>query len=182
MRLLVVIDYQLDFIIGPLGSRAAKDIYKNVRDKVYSYNGEDDYVIFTRDTHYAELYPQSYEGKHLPIPHCILNTEGWQLAYGLYDEENDHHLIINKSTFGWPYWEDTIQYNIGKTPDSIEVIGVCTDICVISNVLALHSMYEEIDISVDASCCAGTSEEMHKAALAVMKSCQIEVTNENNNL
>lgn len=178
MRLLIVVDYQKDFITGPLGSTKAKDIYKKICDKVYSYNGEDDYVIFTRDTHYAGFYAATYEGQHLPILHCVEGTDGWQIPDTLYDEENDHHFVINKSTFGWPFWEATINDLIGIEPDVIEIIGVCTDICVVTNALMLHTIYSEAEISVDAACCAGTSDEAHKAALTVMKSCQIVITNE----
>ena len=177
MRLLVVIDYQHDFVDGSLGSKAAKDIYRNVADKIdeYSYD-EDAYVVFTRDTHSASLYHYSQEGAFLPVLHCVYATKGWEIMDGLFDEENDHHIVFDKSTFGWPYWQDTLYDLIGIVPDTIEVIGVCTDICVVSNALALKACFPEAEMFVDAKCCAGTSEEAHKAALTVMKSCQIKVT------
>ena len=180
MRLLVVVDYQHDFVDGALGSKAAQDIYNKVAAKINEYSEDDDYVIFTRDTHLAGSYLYTNEGQHLPIPHCIYETKGWELMDDLYDEENPNHHIVNKHTFGFNWWWEAIDEFIDgiSNPDVIEVIGVCTDICVISNALVLKSLYPEAQFYVDAACCAGTSEEAHKAALTVMKSCQIDITNE----
>lgn len=113
---------------------------------------------------------ETYEGKHLPVTHCVKNTVGWQISDRLdFDIEND--ILIDKPTFGWLNWKD-----FGF--ESVEVCGLCTDICVVSNALIIRANYPEIDITVDASCCAGVTPDTHNAALATMKMCQIEVIGE----
>lgn len=182
-RTLIVIDMQNDFVTGPLGTEEARAIVPNIKAKIDEYIKNGDEVIFTRDTH-DEDYLNTNEGKHLPVPHCIYDTEGWQVISELDIPECEH---IEKFTFGWPHWwinneqvfddsEDTSSFF--RDMIEIELVGVCTDICVVSNALILKSMYPRAKITVDASCCAGVTPETHKAALTVMKSCQIEVVNE----
>ena len=169
-RVLVVVDMQNDFVNGCLGSEEARGILPKVKEKISEYRKNGDIVIFTRDTH-GENYLQSQEGKYLPVPHCIYGTDGWEIVEGLDVGECQY---IDKPNFGWPHWE-TMGFD---DKDGIELIGVCTDICVVSNALILKAMYPEIPITVDASCCAGVTPENHRAALLTMKSCQIDVINE----
>lgn len=164
-RVLIVIDMQNDFVTGALGSKEAQAIVPGVQAKIKAYADRGDRVIFTRDTH-GEDYLDTPEGKKLPIKHCIKDTEGWQIVPGL---ETGNCEYINKPTFGWLGWDD-----LGET-DEIELIGVCTDICVVSNALILKAKYPNAVISVDAGCCAGVTPEKHEAALETMRSCQIDV-------
>ena len=168
-KTLIVVDMQNDFIDGALGTKEAQDIVPNVAKKIKEYKENGYNVIFTRDTH-STNYLETYEGKHLPVVHCVKNTVGWQISDKLdFDIEND--VLIDKPTFGWLNWKD---FDF----ESVELVGLCTDICVISNALIIRSNYPEIDITVDASCCAGVTPDTHKAALATMKMCQIEVIGE----
>lgn len=168
---LIVVDMQNDFIDGTLGTKEAQAIVSNVAKKIKEYKDAGKQVIFTRDTH-SENYLEIYEGKHLPVTHCVKNTIGWQISDKLdFDIEND--ILIDKPTFGWLNWKD-----FGF--ESVEICGLCTDICVVSNALIIRANYPEIDITIDASCCAGVTPDTHKAALATMKMCQIEVIGENN--
>lgn len=172
MKTLIVIDMQNDFITGPLGTPEAQAIVPRVKAKIEECRKRGDQIIFTRDTHY-DSYLLTLEGKHLPVKHCILDTEGWQIVPGLW-RSDDH--AVRKYGFGYDEWDDAIHEL--DFADSIELIGVCTDICVVSNALILKSYYRHIEITVDASCCAGTTPENHKAALQVMKCCQINVIGE----
>ncbi len=167
-KVLIVVDMQNDFVTGTLGSKEAQAILPNVKSKIKEYADRGDRIIFTRDTH-GDNYLETPEGKKLPVKHCIENTEGWQVVADLVTEPCEY---VNKPTFGWLSWDD-----FGEK-DEIELIGVCTDICVVSNALILKARYPEAAISVDASCCAGVTPEKHKAALETMKSCQIDVYNE----
>ena len=169
MQTLIVVDMQNDFIDGSLGTKEAQEIVKNVNNKINQYRAGGNDIIFTRDTHHTN-YLETYEGKHLPVVHCVKNTDGWQISDKLdFDIEND--VLIDKPTFGWLNWKD---FDF----ESVEICGLCTDICVISNALIIRANYPEIDITVDASCCAGVTPETHKAALETMKMCQIEVIGE----
>ena len=168
-RVLIVVDMQNDFVNGCLGSEDACRILPNVKEKISEYQKNGDTIIFTRDTH-DENYLQSQEGKYLPVPHCIYGTDGWHIVDGLEVEKSQY---IDKPNFGWIHW-DTKNFD---DKDEIELIGVCTDICVVSNALILKAMYPETHIMVDASCCAGVTPESHRAALLTMKSCQIDVMN-----
>jgi nicotinamidase-related amidase len=175
MKILLVIDGQHDFIYGVLGTPEAVSIMPNMCKKISTYkNTSDGLVIYTRDTH-KDDYLSTQEGKLLPIPHCIYGTKGWQITDGLFQEGS---FIVDKTTFGSTWLPQYIMSNYRGQIDSIELIGVCTDICVVSNALILKAYFPEVPIIVDASCCAGTSIEAHKAALTVMKSCQVEVINE----
>ena len=164
MKTLIVIDMQNDFIDGSLGTAEAVAIVPKVKEKIAAYQKEGAQIIFTRDTH-GEDYLQTSEGKHLPVVHCIEDTKGWEIAEGLYVEGAD---IINKPSFGYTGWGD-------YTFDEIEIIGLCTDICVVSNALILKALFPEVKITVDSSCCAGVTPESHEAALTTMKMCQIEM-------
>lgn len=169
MKTLIVVDMQNDFISGPLGTPEAKAIVPNVKNKIEKSIENKQRVIFTRDTHNSH-YWKTHEGKLLPVMHCIEGTPGWCVCNEVEKIECRH---INKRTFGYQHWayEDDFE-------EDIEIIGVCTDICVVSNALILRALYPELNITVDASCCAGTTPENHKAALQVMKCCQINVIGE----
>lgn len=167
-KVLIVIDMQNDFVTGSLGNKEAQAIIPNIKAKIKEYAERGDRIIFTRDTH-TESYLNTPEGKKLPVKHCIKNTDGWQIVSGL---ETENCEYIDKPTFGWLNWKGF------GADDEIELIGVCTDICVVSNALILKAKYPEAAISVDASCCAGVTPEKHNAALETMKSCQIDVCGE----
>lgn len=167
-KTLIVIDMQNDFIDGSLGTKEAQAIVPNVKKKIEEYRARGDEIIFTRDTHQND-YLNTNEGKHLPVEHCIEGTYGWQIADGL---EVEHCLYIDKPTFGW------VHYKYYHSFEEVELVGLCTDICVVSNALILKAQFPEINITVDASCCAGVTPESHKAALTTMKMCQINVIGE----
>ena len=171
MKTLIVIDMQNDFVTGVLGSKEAVAVLPNVKKKIDAYMVAGDEVIFTRDTH-EENYLETNEGRHLPVPHCVKGTEGWQVVKEIDCPDCKH---IDKPNFGYIHWSE--QFKDSRI-SGIEIIGVCTDICVISNALILKAVFPEIDISVDASCCAGVTPATHKAALTAMKSCQIRVIGE----
>lgn len=185
MKVLVVVDCQNDFIDGVLGSKEAQEAVPNIIEKLKNVN-EDTCVIFTRDTHWDAHYLDTLEGKMLPVKHCIFNTPGWEInekiAVAL--PNGIGRAALDKETFGSmdlmdlirefeeEYWDQT---GSETTLDEIELIGFCTDICVISNALALRMARPNTRIRVDKSCCAGTTIMNHLSALDVMKSCQIEV-------
>lgn len=168
-KTLIVIDMQNDFIDGSLGTKEAQNIVPNVVNKIKEYRKNGDEVIFTRDTHPSN-YLETYEGKHLPVVHCVKGTIGWQISDKL-DFDIDNDVVIDKPTFGWTHWDD---FEFAE----VEVCGLCSDICVISNALIIRANYPNINITVDANCCAGVTLETHKAALETMKMCQINVIGE----
>lgn len=172
MKVLIVVDMQNDFIDGALGTPDAVAIVPNVKKKIAEYVENGNEVVFTQDTHFSD-YLETHEGKLLPVSHCIFNTHGFEIPEDINIKSCDH---IYKCAFGWN-WALTKEDDYTDWHD-IEIIGLCTDICVISNALILRSIYREADITVDASCCAGTTPERHKAALEVMKSCQINIIGE----
>lgn len=163
-KTLIVIDMQKDFINGALGTKEAEAIVGNVKKKIELYRKNGDEIIFTRDTHQPD-YMQTNEGKHLPVEHCIEGTDGWQIPVEL---EVPGAIYINKPSFGYLNWAD---YQL----EDVELIGLCTDICVVSNALIIKAVYPEIRVRVDARCCAGVTPESHQAALTTMKMCQVEV-------
>jgi nicotinamidase-related amidase len=171
-ELLVVVDMQKDFVDGALANPNAQAIVPAVTEFVK--NWKDD-IVFTRDTHEAD-YMDTLEGKKLPVPHCIYGTPGWELdaAVGEVVEEIPHYKV-QKYTFG----STTLPHLMTEVADgedfSVELIGLCTDICVVSNALILKAHFPEAPISVDASCCAGVTPALHEAALTTMKSCQIDI-------
>ena len=163
-KTLIVVDMQNDFISMALGTPEAVAIVPAVKEKIQSYVNRGDAVIFTRDTHERD-YLQTAEGKKLPVEHCIRGTEGWQIAPGLYVPGS---RIIDKPNFGWPHWDE-------EQLEDVELIGLCTDICVVSNALIIKALHPEARVTVDARCCAGVTVESHKAALKTMQMCQIDV-------
>ena len=170
-NLLIVVDMQNDFIDGALGTQEAVAILPKVKNKIETFGGK---VIFTRDTH-TEDYMNTAEGKNLPVPHCIKNTNGWQIADSLLPYAKDA-LIIDKPTFGSLALAEYLQSENQADPiASITLVGLCTDICVISNAMLIKAALPEVAILVDASCCAGVSPESHDRALAAMQVCQIQV-------
>lgn len=170
-KVLIVIDMQNDFINGALGTKEAVSIIPNVKKKIVEYLDRGDEVIFTRDTHYDDYFSTN-EGKCLPIEHCKVGTYGWHIHEELDDGSCEH---IDKPTFGYRFWDRYTARNFGE----IEVVGVCSDICILANCIILKTFFPESHISVDASCCAGTSPQKHAEAMSVLKSCQISVVNEN---
>lgn len=163
-KTLIVVDMQNDFIDMALGTKEAVAIVPNVKKKIEEYIKNGDEVIFTRDTHH-DNYLDTAEGKKLPVVHCIEGSKGWQIADGLYVEGCE---IVDKPNFGWPNWNK-------KSFEEVELIGLCTDICVVSNALIIKAQFPEIKVSVDSSCCAGVTPESHEAALTTMKFCQVDV-------
>lgn len=175
-KILVVVDMQKDFVDGALGSKESMAIIDNVVKKINEFNDE---IIVTYDTH-LNNYMSTREGKYLPIPHCIYYTEGWEL-----DEKVENALIgkdvttFEKNTFGSVELIDYFKNIIFDEKDvEVTLIGLCTDICVVSNAILLKAYFPEMNIIVDASCCAGVTSESHKAALLTMKMCQIDIINE----
>ena len=172
MKILIVVDMQHDFVDGALGSDAAKAIVPHVLSKIEAYESEKNPVIFTRDTH-QENYLTTQEGRNLPVPHCIQGTPGWQILENLHSQ---HHAKVDKVTFGSSELPQVLAQTYDEQKmESIELIGLCTDICVISNAMVLKAFFPEVPIVVDSSCCAGVTEESHRNALEAMKVCQIQV-------
>jgi nicotinamidase-related amidase len=165
---------QNDFIDGVLGTPEAQAIVEKVKEKISEYKKNGSCIIYTRDTHTSE-YLKTNEGKNLPVEHCIENTHGWCIADGLFDLDYPNSIIINKPTFGYNDWDLYSKY---LEKGEIELVGLCTDICVVSNALILKAKFPETTISVDARCCAGVTPEKHNATLEVMRSCQIKVIGE----
>lgn len=178
MKLLIVVDMQIDFISGVLGTPEAQAIVPNVKKKVLEYEKNRDTILYTRDTH-NDNYLDTQEGKKLPVPHCIYGTEGWRIHPSVYTP--CYSDTVDKFSFGM--WDIGNVVNSiarrrgrrGETLESIELVGLCTDICVISNAMILKAYFPEIPISVDSSCCAGVTPASHNNALEAMKMCQIEV-------
>lgn len=170
-KYLLVVDVQNDFVTGSLGSEDAQAVLENICRKVESFDGV---VLFTRDTHKTD-YLNTQEGKYLPVEHCIEGTKGWELVKRLNTFARDHDCVIyDKPSFGNMYLGTDIKslYKL-KAIESIEVIGLDTDICVISNALLIKTFVPELPVYVDPSCCAGSTRERHNEAIDVMKSCQI---------
>ncbi len=172
MKILIVVDMQNDFIDGALGTKEAETIVKNVEDKIHKYKEENQLVLFTRDTH-EEDYLKTREGKYLPVVHCIKGSKGWQIKEGL-AAPND--VVVDKPTFGSLELVEKIKLLMKNTKiEAIELIGLCTDICVISNAMICKAAFPEVDIIVDSGCCAGVTPESHHTALEAMKMCQIVI-------
>ena len=178
-KILIVVDMQNDFITGSLGTKEAVGILPEVLKKIREYDLNDIYV--TRDTHQAD-YLSTNEGRHLPVEHCIENSWGWELQDDVKNAVKGA-VIVDKPTFGSTeliamlsrvYDELPASAN-GTKELSIELIGLCTDICVVSNALLLKAQMPEITIRVDSNCCAGVTPESHEAALTTMRMCQIEI-------
>lgn len=168
---LIVVDMQKDFVDGSLGTAEAVAIVPAVKARIEKAAAFGEKILFTRDTH-EENYMETQEGKNLPVPHCIRGTVGWEIIpeLSVYAETN---IIFDKPTFGSQKLGEYLasQQDVGK----ITVIGLCTDICVISNALLIKAFLPEVPIVVEKKCCAGVTPESHERALAAMQSCQIQV-------
>jgi nicotinamidase/pyrazinamidase len=172
-NILIVVDMQKDFIDGALGTKEAVSIVPKVYEKIKGFVGE---VIFTRDTH-LENYMETQEGRNLPVKHCVKNTDGWQICSQL--RELCTGEIVDKPTFGSEKLGLMLkEMNENEKIEKITLVGLCTDICVISNALLIKAFLPETEIAVDASCCAGVTPESHENALKAMKMCQIKIENE----
>ena len=164
-RTLIVVDMQNDFVDGALGTAEAVAILPDVKKKIAEYVERGDEVIYTRDTH-QKGYLQTNEGKHLPVEHCIEGTSGWEIAPDVYVEGCE---IVDKPSFGYTGWS-------GRDFEEVELIGLCTDICVISNALIIKAFYPEIPVRVDSKCCAGVTPESHESSLITMRMCQVDMS------
>ena len=185
MRVLVIVDAQVDFVSGSLGSISAQSIIPHMRETIKEYADGNTLILFTKDTHYTD-YEYTLEGYKLPIKHCQYMTPGWSLVkeissladgycnFLIYSDDTVVHSRIFKETFGSIKLMEILK-KYEKDITDIIFMGFCTDICVVSNVLLARTYFPNIPISIDASCCAGTTLDKHLAALEVMKSCQIEI-------
>ena len=170
-RLLVVVDMQNDFIDGSLGTKEAEAIVDNVVKVIGTYDPKD--IFATRDTH-PENYLETQEGRNLPVVHCVKNTPGWELnekvAAALRDAK-----VIDKPTFGSRALAEELEAIAAKEEIEVTLVGLCTDICVVSNALLIKAYLPEIPVKVVASCCAGVTPASHEAALTTMQMCQVKI-------
>ena len=169
-HILVVVDIQKDFVDGSLGTDEAMKIVPTVVDEIENFDGD---VVFTLDTH-SSIYLETQEGKNLPVPHCIKGTDGWRLDKNI-EPLSLGRRIFEKPTFGSV---ELANFVADGDYDDISLIGLCTDICVVSNALLMIANFLETKVSVDASCCAGVTVDTHNASLPTMKMCQINVVGE----
>ncbi len=167
-KLLLVIDMQNDFVTGTLGSKDAENIVSNVQAKVKEYKENDYSIIFTRDTHF-DNYLETQEGKNLPVVHCVKGTEGHEIIKEL---DTNGYEIFDKPSFGSLELSEKIAID---EYDEVELCGLCTDICVVSNAIILKAKLPETKVSVDPKCCAGVTVESHNAAITTMKMCQVNI-------
>ena len=179
MDVLIVVDMQKDFVDHALGTPEAVEIVPAVAEKIRQYRARGGAVIATRDTH-PENYLNTQEGKFLPVIHCVKGTEGWELDDEIAAALGPDAIILDKPTFGCTelvklMGEFAAEY--GEENVNTEIVGLCTDICVVSNALLLKAFYHEMPICLDARCCAGVTPEKHAAALETMASCQIRIVN-----
>ncbi len=175
-NILIVVDMQNDFVDGALGTKEAISIIQNVVDKIEHFDGD---IIVTYDTH-GENYLQTSEGEKLPVEHCIKGTEGFELNSDILSALGKKSFTkVEKPTFGSVDLPEIIKNLAGDENFTLELVGLCTDICVVSNALLLKAHFPETDITVDASCCAGVTPGSHASALLTMKMCQINVINDN---
>lgn len=171
-NILIVVDMQNDFVDGSLGTKEALAVVDSVVSKIWNFNGE---IIATLDTH-GHNYLETAEGKKLPVSHCIRMTHGWMLNEKVREAlAEKNYRVIEKNTFGSKKLVKEIKKAAKADEITIEIIGLCTDICVVSNALLLKAYFPEIKICVDAGCCAGVTPQSHQAALETMKMCQIDV-------
>lgn len=172
-RYLIVVDMQNDFISGSLGTSEAQRIVPAAAEKIRSFDGA---IFATLDTHGPD-YLKTAEGRKLPVEHCIRGTWGWELNDAVAEALREKDFtVVEKPTFGSVRLPQLIAEDAGDEDFTIELIGLCTDICVVSNTLLLKAHFPEMQIAVDAACCAGVTPEAHDAALNTMRSCQIDVT------
>jgi len=171
-KLLIVVDMQKDFVDGALGSGEACAIVENVVRKIEAFDGD---ILVTYDTH-EENYMHTQEGKYLPVPHCIRGTPGWELDAKVQAAlDKREYMAFEKPTFGSTALPEYIRDHYDPARIEIELIGLCTDICVVSNALLLKANFPDTQVSVDAACCAGVTVESHNAALLTMKMCQVAI-------
>ena len=182
-KFLIVVDMQNDFIDGSLGTKEAQGIVPKVIERIRQAH-EDGYMIgYTQDTHHED-YLDTPEGKKLPVPHCIKDTKGWEIPKEILDASGSRHPVLyEKETFGSEEMVGDISWllsihDVDDKDVTIEVLGLCTDICVVSNVLLLKANFPDATICVNVPCCAGVTPELHEAALKVMRSCQIDLIGE----
>ena len=168
-KVLVVVDMQKDFIDGALGTKEAVEIVDNVAEMIKRFDGE---IVFTRDTHF-DNYLETQEGKKLPVPHCIKGSAGWEIDKKLEALRLDGMKVFDKLTFGSMELADYLKSLTSL--ENVTLIGLCTDICVISNALLIKAALPEVNISVVERCCAGVTPQSHKNALEAMKMCQIDI-------
>lgn len=174
MKVLIVVDMQNDFIDGALGTPEAQAIVPAVAEKIRNWSGM---VYATQDTHQAD-YLTTQEGKNLPVPHCVEGTPGWEIAPAVREAMTDF-TCLTKPTFGSRSLAETLTVIHQNEPiEEIVLVGLCTDICVISNAMLLKAFLPEVPIRVDARCCAGVTPESHQNALDAMRQCQIAILNE----
>ena len=174
-KFLIAVDIQKDFVDGALGTAEAAAMIPNAARKIREFSGE---IFVTYDTHF-DNYMETREGSKLPVPHCIKGTDGWKLNDDIAEAlTGKKYTEIEKNTFGSVKLPDMIKAAAGDEEFSVELIGLCTDICVVSNAMLIKANFPEADISVDASCCAGVTPDSHRAALTTMKMCQINITGE----
>ena len=173
-RILVVVDMQNDFVSGSLGTKEAQEIVSNVIAKIKDYKENGFRVFATKDTHYEDNYFDTQEGKNLPVLHCIKDTWGWELVDGV-KELIDPKDIFTKESFGSLNAMEEVSKLTKQETTEVEFIGLCTDICVISNVAIFKAIVPEIKVIVDSKCCAGVTPEKHESALETMRSIQVEV-------
>ena len=181
MKILVVVDAQNDFVTGALANPEAQKVIPILYNKIKQRIDEGWTVIFTQDTHWAGTYEETMEGKCLPVPHCLEEFWGWHIVDELHEFYEESWRLV-KHRFGdihlFERIEKCVFNKLADEPiEEIELVGFCTDICVVSNALILKASVqgETTVISCDSSCCAGTTIEAHEAALTVMRSCQVEV-------
>ncbi|MEL7568265.1 MAG: isochorismatase family cysteine hydrolase [Dehalobacterium sp.] len=172
-KILVVVDYQNDFVTGSLGFKKAAELEKAICNKIEQYKHNNDEVVFTFDTHGTD-YLQTQEGKNLPVPHCFRNSEGWNLYGKVSDFCGQGDKCFHKKTFGSM---ELAAYLTQNKYDSVELIGVVSNICVISNAILAKASLPEAEIIVDASCTASFDEILHQKALDVMEGMQIKIIN-----
>lgn len=171
-NILVVVDMQRDFVDGSLGTKEAVSILQNVSEKIRNHKGE---IFVTYDTHFED-YLETSEGKKLPVEHCIKGTDGFELHPEIEKALSEREYTkVEKLTFGSVELPSLIEECAGDEDFSIELVGLCTDICVVSNALILKANFPQREISVDSACCAGVTPESHESALSVMRMCQIDV-------
>lgn len=171
-KFLIVVDMQKDFVDGSLGTKEAQAIVHNVCRKIMSFEGD---IIVTFDTH-SENYLETSEGRKLPVKHCIKGTEGFGLDENVKSAlEGKGYTAVEKPTFGSVLLPEIIKEKAMGEEFTVELIGLCTDICVVSNALLIKANFPEAEISVDSSCCAGVTPDSHNSALNTMRSCQINV-------
>ena len=173
-NILIVVDMQNDFIDGALGTAEAQAIVPAVAEKIRGFDGE---IIVTYDTH-EDDYMTTREGRFLPVPHCIRDTDGWQLNDTVAEALSDRaYTVVEKPTFGAVTLPEVVEQLAGDEDFTVELIGLCTDICVVSNAMILKANFPEVDMTVDAACCAGVTPASHQAALTTMACCQITISN-----